>query len=320
MKILILRFSSIGDVVLTTPVIRCVKQQAPNAEVHVVTKAAFGQVLSGNPYIDKLHTFNQDITELYPQLLAERFDFVADLHNNLRSLRLKRHLGVRSSSVNKLNVRKFLAVNFKLLGFLPERHIVDRYLDTVKPLGVKNDGKGLDYFIAATDEVDLSDQLPLGAAGYVVLVVGGSYFTKQIPFNKLIEICGKISAPVVLMGGKEDDKAAEALLPLFPNLVNACGRYSISQSASIIQKAEWVITSDTGLMHIAAAFNKKIVSVWGNTIPEFGMGPYQPRKENLILEVKGLSCRPCSKLGYRKCPRGHFKCMNEIDTSFAEQL
>jgi ADP-heptose:LPS heptosyltransferase len=73
-------------------------------------------------------------------------------------------------------------------------------------------------------------------------------------------------------------------------------------------------------MHIAAAFNKKIVSIWGNTIPEFGMGPYLPNAENKLLEIKNLSCRPCSKLGYKKCPKGHFKCMNEIDTSFAKEL
>jgi len=102
--------------------------------------------------------------------------------------------------------------------------------------------------------------------------------------------------------------------------VNACGRFSINQSASVIQQAAWVVTSDTGMMHIASAFNKKIISVWGNTVPEFGMGPYLPAPESSILEVKGLECRPCSKLGYRQCPLGHFKCMNDIDTSALETL
>ena len=103
-------------------------------------------------------------------------------------------------------------------------------------------------------------------------------------------------------------------------MINACGNLTINESASVIQQSDWVITSDTGLMHIASALGKKIISVWGNTIPEFGMSPYLPRVENKILEIKNLKCRPCSKLGYKKCPKGHFKCMNEIDFSFVSEL
>lgn len=305
---------------LTTPVIRCLKEQLPGAEIHFVTKEVFRPVLAENPYLDQLHTFKKEVDELYGSLKVLNFDLVVDLHKNLRSLRLKRHLGVKSVSFDKLNVRKFMAVNFKMIGVLPSKHIVDRYLDTVKEFGIKNDGKGLDYFIGPRDEVNIKEILPLGADKFVALVAGGSYFTKQIPFNKLIEICGKIQLPVVIMGGKEDAPAAQALLHQFPSIVDACGNYSISQSASIIKQAEWVITSDTGLMHIASAFQKKIISIWGNTIPEFGMGPYLPRPENRIMEIKRLECRPCSKLGFHKCPKGHFKCMNEIDTGFAEEI
>src|SRR5690606_5029813 len=123
--------------------------------------------------------------------------------------------------------------------------------------------------------------------------IGGSYFTKKIPLNKLKEICTNAKLKLVLLGGKEDKSFADELQKQFPNTINACGNFSINQSASIIQQAEWVITSDTGLMHIAAAYNKKTISVWGNTIPEFGMSPYKPNTENKILEVKNLSCRPC---------------------------
>ncbi len=105
-----------------------------------------------------------------------------------------------------------------------------------------------------------------------------------------------------------------------PNVIDGCGKFSFNQSASVIQQAEWVITSDTGLMHVASAFNKKIISVWGNTIPQFGMEPYLPNNQNIILENNNLNCRPCSKLGYNKCPKGHFKCMEEIDFSFVSEL
>lgn len=320
-KILIIRFSSIGDIILTTPVIRCVKKQFPDAEVHYVTKEVFKSILIHNPYIDKVHTFKEDISELYEQFKAENFDVVIDLHKNLRSLRLKQKLKAKNYSFDKLNLQKFLAVNFKQINKLPNKHIVDRYFDAVAPLGIKSDGKGLDHFIHQNDRVDVSSLLTDHLQKtFVALVVGGSYFTKKIPLNKLSEICKNSKLPIIVLGGKEDKPVGDELQNQFPQLINTCGQYTINQSASIIEQAEWVVSSDTGLMHIAAAYNKKIISMWGNTIPEFGMSPYLPNLENKILEVKNLSCRPCSKLGYKKCPKGHFKCMNDLDVSITSEM
>ena len=320
-KILIIRFSSIGDIVLTTPVIRCAKQQLIGTEIHFVTKEAFKDTLSHNPYIDKLITFKNDISEIYEELKTEKYDVIIDLHKNLRSLRLKQFLKTKSYSFDKLNFKKFLAVNFKLKNSLPNKHIVERYFEAIVNIGVKSDGKGLDYFLNEKDKVNCSDLFfESQPTKFIALVVGGSYFTKQIPINKLIEICNNSTLPIILLGGKSDKLIADELQKNFPHIINTCGLFSLNQSASIISQAEWVITSDTGLMHIAAAFNKKIISVWGNTIPEFGMGPYLPNAENKILEIKNLNCRPCSKLGYKKCPKGHFKCMNEIDFGFINSL
>jgi len=312
-KILIIRFSSIGDIVLTTPVIRCCAQQIKNAEIHFVCKASFKSTLEHNPYIHKLITFEKDINEVIPALKKENYDVLVDLHNNLRSRRLKLALGKKSVAFDKLNVRKFLAVALKSKNLLPDIHIVQRYLQTVSSLSVKDDGKGLDYFISENDSVDLSTIHSELNKGYIALVVGGSYYTKKIPVNKLIEICNKSKLPLVLLGGKEDSSIAEQVVSTCKNAFNLCGKYSLNQSASIIQHSTFIITSDTGLMHIASAFGKKIYSLWGNTIPEFGMYPYKPGEGSQILEVKNLKCRPCSKLGYGKCPKGHFKCMNEID-------
>jgi ADP-heptose:LPS heptosyltransferase len=320
-KILIVRFSSIGDIVLTTPIIRCAKLQLKNVQVHYVTKEAFKSVLINNPYIDKLYTFKEDVNELYAELVAEKYDVVIDLHKNLRSLRLKKQLKTKSYAFNKLNLEKFLTVNFKMKNKLPAQHIVDRYFETTLPLGVKSDGKGLDYFIDKENTLSCASLFFQGIeTKFIALVVGGSYYTKKIPLNKLIEICENSKLPIVILGGKEDKVIAEQLMRKIPNLINACGHFSLNQSASIIQQSAWVISSDTGLMHIAAAFHKQIISVWGNTIPEFGMGPYLPNSNNNIVEIKNLKCRPCSKLGYSKCPKGHFKCMNEIDFSFVRDL
>ena len=313
-KILIIRFSSIGDIVLTTPVIRCCKQQLKNAEVHFITKSSFKPVLEHNPYIDKLFAFDKGINEVIPELKKENYDLVVDLHNNLRSTRLKFALGRKNTSFKKLNLKKWLAVNLKSRTALPDIHIVQRYLETVSSIGVKDDGKGLDYFIGENDKVDVSSIDPSLKNGFVALVVGGSYYTKKIPNAKHIEICANSKLPVVLMGGKEDASDGEKIAAQNKNVFNTCGKFPLNQSASIIQQSSYVITSDTGLMHIAAAFGKKIFSLWGNTIPEFGMYPYKPGEGSKILEVD-LKCRPCSKLGYNKCPKGHFKCMIDIDVS-----
>jgi ADP-heptose:LPS heptosyltransferase len=314
LKILVVRFSSIGDIVLTTPILRCIKQQLKDVELHYVTKYSFLSVIENNIYVDKVFAIKDSLKDVIPQLKKENYDYVIDLHHNVRTLRLKTALGKKSSSFNKLNWEKFLIVNFKK-NKLPNLHIVDRYFETLQSLGVKNDGNGLDYYINEKDEIDIPSTLPtLFHEDYNVLVVGGSYFTKQIPINKLKEICTKSSLPLILLGGKEDAAIAEQVYQFHKNkTINLCGKLNLNQSASIILQANKVITSDTGLMHIAAAFKKDIVSLWGNTIPEFGMGPYLAGKNSQILEVKGLSCRPCSKLGYKKCPKGHFKCMNDIE-------
>ncbi len=319
MKVLVIRFSSIGDIVLTTPILRCIKQQLKDVELHFITKHQFISVIENNPYVDKFHTINQSLAEIIPQLKKENYDYIIDLHHNARTLKLKLALGKKSFSFNKLNWQKFLIVNFKK-NKLPQKHIVDRYFEAAANIGVKNDGRGLDYFINDKDEIDIVSSLPtLFHNDYHALVVGGSYFTKQIPLNKLKEICAISSLPLILLGGKDDAKIAEQVYQLHKNKVlNLCGKLNLNQSASIIQQANKVITSDTGLMHIAAAYKKDIISLWGNTIPEFGMGPYLAGKNSQVLEVTNLSCRPCSKLGYKKCPKGHFKCMNDIQLKDAQ--
>jgi lipopolysaccharide heptosyltransferase II len=311
MKILVLRFSSIGDIVLTTPVVRALKQQVPGAVVHFATKPAYRGLLEANPYVDRVHMLNAGLGALVQELKAERFDFIVDLHNNLRTSLIKLTLNVKSRSFDKLNGRKWLLVNLKV-NTMPAVHIVDRYLAAAAPLGVKDDGRGLDYFIPAGQEIDLAT-LPAGLQrGYVALAIGAQHATKRLPLEKLIELCAQLARPIVLLGGPEDESTGQAIVAAFnddtaPFIHNGCGRYSLHQSASLLRQADFVVSHDTGLMHIAAAFSKPVFSVWGNTVPEFGMYPY--RTEYQVLEVKGLSCRPCSKIGFAKCPQGHFKCM-----------
>src|SRR6185369_6907993 len=314
MKILVVRFSSIGDIVLTTPVVRCLKTQIDNAEVHYVTKVQYHSILQDNPYIDKLFFLKDSLTDLALDLKKEKYDMVIDLHNNLRTRILKWKLGVKSSSFDKLNVEKWLMVNFKI-NHLPDKHIVDRYLQATKLLGIKNDALGLDYFIPDKDEVPL-DWLPEShRRGFVAYAIGGQHETKKLPLERMVELCKKINRPIVLLGGQEDFDNGEKICEILGVTVfNSCGKLNLNQSASVVKKAFYVFSHDTGLMHIAAAFKKEVYSIWGNTIPAFGMYPYRTKFHS--LENNHLNCRPCSKIGFDKCPKGHFKCMKEMKFDF----
>jgi len=315
MKILVVRFSSIGDIVLISPVLRCLEQQRKDVEVHVATKAAFADLVMHSPYVDKVHVLGDDLGELIGRLKAEGFTEVIDLHHNLRTSRIRRALGVPAHNFPKLNVEKWLLVNFKI-DRLPRTHIVDRYFTTVEHLGVKNDGQGLDLFIPADREVSLEALPAAHRSGYTALAIGAAHATKRLPEHRLMELAQLIEGPIVLIGSNEDQPVARAIsTAVGGRAFDATGRYDILGSASLIKQARNVIAHDSGAMHIAAAFRKPVVSIWGNTVPSFGMGPYIPTDPSKahIVEVVGLSCRPCSKIGYEQCPKGHFHCMEKQD-------
>ena len=315
MKILFIRFSAIGDIVWTTPVIRCTKQQITGVEIHFVTKYQNRNLVENNPYIDRVFYLQDSLKELLKVLKNEKYDYVVDLHNNLRSTLAKLYLAKPFSTFNKLSLRRFLYTRYQIKAMPKNLHVVDRMMATVRKLGVVNDGKGLDFFISDNDHVNINEFPEPFHSGYAVYVIGASQPTKKLPMNKMIELCLKINIPIILIGGKEDSETGQKLVNNLPDqlILNASGKYSISQSASIVKQSTIVYGHDTGLTHIAAAFSKKIVSIWGST-SSWGYAPYLG--DNVLLELKDLACHPCSKSGRKICPLGHFKCMNDLDFIF----
>ncbi len=310
-KFLIIRFSSIGDIVLTTPVIRCLRKKYPNAQIHFLTKVAFAPIVQANPNIDKVFAIEKSTKSVVEKLKKEGYHHIIDLHKNLRSKKVIMALGVKATSFPKLNVEKFLMVKFKM-NRLPKIHIADRYFEAVKSLAINNDKEGLDFFIPEQEKIAAKNLPPQ----YNALVIGAAHKTKSLTTPQLIKIAKESILPVLLIGGKKEKEIANEITKVVgENAINTCGEYNLYQSASVIQQASCVITPDTGMMHIASAFNKKIISIWGNTIPAFGMYPYMPQQPNSfkIFEVKELSCRPCSKIGFDDCPKKHLKCILDID-------
>ena len=311
MKILIIRLSSIGDVVLTSPVVRCIKQQMPDAEIHFLTRQSYVPLVECSPYIDKVVVYSSS-------RLAERYDCIVDLQRNFRSWGIRMANRGRCRTFPKENLSKLLYVLFKRPPKI--RHVVDRYFDAVKPLGVKNDGLGLDFFYSEDEErrhlpTEVGSLLPQGgtAEPYVVFVVGAQHLTKAIPLGILGSLVHETRSKVVLLGGRTDDERIKASVVRFGNnTVNLCGRTTLAQSALIMKHAALVVTPDTGMMHIATAMGCRIVVVWGSTTPQIGFSPYLPQdcqSDRVVNMEVGLPCRPCSKLGRDKCPKGHRNCM-----------
>jgi heptosyltransferase-2 len=311
-KILVIRFSSMGDIIYTTPVVRCLKKQLPNAEIHYLTKKNFKFLVEHNPYVDKLHLLEDKISDTIAQLKKENFDYLIDLHNSLRSTILKFKLNIKSSTYKKERIKKFLALKFKWNLIKPD-HLVDRYLKTVNFLGIKNDNLPIDYFLPENTPKLEEISTKISKNSYIVFVIGATHFTKRLPNHKVVEICKNLNKPIVLLGGKDVMANAAEIEKSLPNgLINLVGVVSLNESVTIVKNAASVIGFDTGLTHIAEAFNKKLATIWGSTVPELlGVQPYQV--DNHYESGVELSCRPCSKFGLAACPEGHFKCMNDIN-------
>jgi ADP-heptose:LPS heptosyltransferase len=313
-KVLILRFSSMGDVVLTSPVIRALYQQA-NTEVHLLTKSAFGSIFQANPYVSKVWTFDREPDHLFAALRSEQFDEVIDLHANLRSFKVSLALRRPITVFPKYRIARELLVHTGI-NLMPKNHIVDRFMQAVAHLGVHYDGKGLDYFIPP--ETTLPQSPVLEAEQYEVFAVGATHFTKRLPTDRIIEICTHRRLPIVLIGGKQEIPTGQAIATACrTQVLDLCGQLSLHQSALCVRNAATVLTHDTGMMHIAAAFSRPIFSFWGSTHPNLGFWPLYPQgvHQNTSLENTNLSCRPCTKFGRSACPKGHFKCMRELDLS-----
>lgn len=321
-KFLIIRFSSIGDIVFTTPVIRCLRKRYADAEIHFLTKPENKIIVESNPNIDKVLLLKKSLFETISELKKEHYTAVIDLHKNLRTFAIKQLLFTKNYSFNKLNLEKEILIHFHY-NLLPQNlHITERNLAAVAALGVEDDGEGMDYFIAPQHKVDI-EKLGLVNGNFIAWVIGAKHFTKVLPTEKVIESIRLFQQKipdrkVVLLGGREDVAMAENIVSNFTeSVVNTCGKFNLSESVSILNQSKIVISGDTGLLHIAVALGKPVVAIFGSTVPEFGVFPKYGKfkiQPSAIIEMKDLDCRPCTKFGRNSCPKGHFLCMKGIES------
>jgi len=286
-------------------------QMHGGVEIHYLTKIQFRGIVDGNPHISRVHAIEKSTNEVIGQLKSEQYDYVIDLHRNLRSMRVKRALKVLDFSFNKLNWQKWLLVNFGI-NRMPAVHIVDRYMDCIRPFGIENDNKGLDFFMPREDDMNVPDIPATHQQGYIATVIGAAHWRKKPRQEQFITLCKKLDVPIILLGGPGEKSEGEAIATAVGSKVwNAAGSTSLNGSAWLVRESRLVITPDTGMMHIAAALKKPIISLWAATIPGFGMYPYQNEALNEMVEAAHLNKRPCSKLG-TKCKYSTCRCLDEL--------
>lgn len=308
-QVLIIRFSAIGDVLLTTPVLRQLKTHFPQVKISFLVKQAYQSLLEADPYLDRLIPYNGDLHETVKNLKKERFDYVIDLQANIKSFRIRRMLNTDHNFVNKWNLTKWLMVNFKVKKTIP--HIGLRYLETLQPLGINStDSQPHLHYFPINELKAVNFINPFQQQLFYGLVLGATYTTKRWLDDYFSEFINYIGLPVVLLGGKNEAQLAQKIVQSASvPIINTVGETDLLTTAAIIKKCNFLVTHDTGMMHIADAYEVPCAVIWGNTVPEFGFEPIHTNHIN--LQINELSCRPCSKIGYQSCPKKHFRCMKD---------
>tara|TARA_B100001250_G_scaffold374991_1_gene362240 strand:+ start:8396 stop:9364 length:969 start_codon:yes stop_codon:yes gene_type:complete len=303
-KILIIRFSSIGDIVLTSPVIRCIKQQQ-SVKIHFLVKSEYSILLESNPHLEKVFYLKNNLNHIISDLKSENYDLIIDLHNNIRSSWIKFRLSAPSYALKKKTWQKYLLIYFNW-NFL-HNHVVDRYFEVVKNINIVNDHNGLEYFFNKKTNINFDvNQL------FIAWSIGGSSNNKQLSKMQIIEVCSQLSYPVILLGGPSEKSLGDDIVKEsnHEKMYNFCGSISLDQSAYLIKHSVLVLSNDTGLMHIAASFKKPIISFWGCTKPNLGFSPYMSVDGSKQL-ISPRSKQPCSKYG-QSCRFRGGGCVKEI--------
>ena len=313
-KILVIRLSSIGDIVLTTPLLRSLQTAWPEVRIDYCTKAPFVSLLVENPRLSGIYTL-----EAPP---SGHYDLVVDLQNNFRSNAIVRSLHKqRLVHYRKVNWKKWLLVHYKINLYGTYRSVADRYRDAVKEFGISGDTLGCELYPSSSERAFASTYFDKGQKT-LALCFGAKHFTKRYPprsFAALLTLLlRETPVQILLLGGKEDAPQAseimEALPPAFqPMVLNLAGSCSLMQTAAILERSDAVLCNDTGLMHIASAFGKKLFILFGSSSASFGFLPCHASYD--LFQVEGLGCRPCSHIGRDRCPKGHFRCMNDLSQS-----
>lgn len=323
MKVLLIRLSSLGDVVLATSAVEALREDLPGVEVHVLTRPAFREVFEGNPGVARVWEWarGEGVASVACRVRTERYDWVADLHGNLRTRLLRLATpGVRWTAYRKGSLRRRLAVVLRRPGLLDDSHVVDRYLAALGPLvSARRRLPRLHPSEAASQRA----QRLLRAGGWdgqaplLAVAPGARWATKAWPKRHWIELLRAVQEEglgvPVLLGGREEEALCRSLLGESGALgINLAGETSIGETGAVLALSRVLVTNDSAPLHLAESVGTPVVALFGPTVRGFGFFPLGVR--DVVLE-RALPCRPCSLHGDDVCPKRHHRCLAEVDAS-----
>ncbi|MCK9561945.1 MAG: lipopolysaccharide heptosyltransferase II [Bacteroidales bacterium] len=329
-KILIFRLSSIGDIILTSTLVRCVKTQYPDAQIDFVVKRQFSLLLTLMPEITKIHTFDAEegfngLLKLRKTLAKEKYDVMLDIHKNWRSLFIRNTIGASHVYRYKKHLMKrFFMIRFKIDAYHIVRPVYLRFLDVAKKIGVEYDNKQTELFIPKEIQKKVDDYIEDAGLkphkNLIVLCPGASFSNKKWQIEKFQELAQRIidrtKMQVILLGGSKEKTACETILNNVQGaIMSVAGVFNLAESAALLNRAQLTVANDTGMLHLSEALNVPVVGIYGPTVRQFGYFPILQKSK--VAEVE-LACRPCTKMGMNYCPKNTFDCTQKIsvDTVF----
>ncbi len=328
-NILVVRFSSLGDILLTTPVIRGLRERYPSSRIDALVKREYADVLRFNPHLSGVIEFddveNGGLPALAKELRQRKYDLIVDLHNSLRSKLLRLRLWRPRRLVFRKHVfRRYMLVRWKRNLYREIVSVADRYRQVVAGLDIPDDGKGLELQLppeTVTSVRTRMDRLHIERSSVVIgMAPTARHATKTWPAERFVA-CGvalstEPGVRILVLGGKQDVEYCGDIVHLINTAAgsriaeNMSGETTLLETAGIMDYCDVVVCNDSGLMHLAAARGRPVVAVFGSTVREFGFAPY--RVPHAVVERAGLPCRPCSHIGRAVCPLEHFQCMLDI--------
>jgi len=319
LRVLCVRFSSIGDVLLTTPLVRALHRRHPDAELYFVTKRAMAPLVLENPKLDKVIELepNERITDLARRLRALRPTHGLDLHGSLRSAALRLLVPCQWSGYSKRKLARTALIAAKINMYGKLVPVPERYFEAARALNVHPDGGPPEFFLAPAARERFARWLAergLDGQPFAALAPGAAHATKRWPlrhWSALAEQLRGMGYGLVAVGGAADRQLAGEL---GPGVHNAAGEFTLQETGACLARARVLVSGDTGVMHMATGVGTRVVALFGPTVEPFGFFPYTKQAEVLKLD---LDCRPCSAMGTERCPLGHHRCLEEI---FPEQV
>jgi heptosyltransferase-2 len=322
-RILVVRFSSIGDVILTTPLLRALRRRHPGARITFVTKRATAPLVEGNPAVDRVVALGpgESVGALASRLRDETYTDGLDLHGSLRSRLLRWRIPARWHGYSKRALPRWALIHLHRDWYRALTPTAERYFEAARELDVRPDGAPPEVIVpeAALEAMDRwrgRAELPYP---YVALAPGAAHLTKRWPLDRwemLARGLARRGVGVLALGGPDDGAAAESVARAAgPRGASAAGQTSLIETAALLARAAALVSGDTGVMHLATAVRTPVVALFGPTVRQFGFFPYSDRA--VVLE-RALPCRPCSAHGGTACPLGHHDCLRTIGVAEVE--